>query len=236
MEEADGWLLRASPAVAADGTRTGFTGRGNSALVLTAPDGLDDLVSRLDAVRAWYADHGLAPRLAVPLPHFARLADHLVASGWQFAHGGRVLVTTLDAVAHGEQTHSVAIAAAPDPAWCDQYHYRGGSLPDVGRRMLTRGDQVGFASIRADGEVVAIGRGSITAGWLGVNAVEVAASHRRQGMAGAVLAALASWAQDRGAANVFLQVDLANRVAHAMYLDAGFRQHHTYRYMTPVGT
>lgn len=236
MEEAHGWLLRASPAVAPDGTRTGFTGRGNSALVLTDPNGQDDLASRLDMVRTWYADHGLAPRLAIPLPHFARQSDHLLASGWQFAHGGRVLVTSLDAVATREPRHHVAIDTAPDPAWRDHYHYRGGPLPDVGRRMLTRGDQVGFASIRADGEVVAIGRGSITAGWLGVNAVEVAASHRRQGMAGAVLAALASWAQDRGAANVFLQVDLANTVAHSMYLAAGFRQHHTYRYMTPVGT
>lgn len=239
VEEVHGWLLRASADPTAHGATVGFTGRGNSALVLTDPDAPgstgagDGLADRLALVDDWYADRGLPPRLAIPLPHFADLCNRVLAAGWEFGHGGRVMVRALDGVAPRDASREVAVDYDLSEEWLGQYHHRGGSVPAVGRRMLARGERVGFASILHDGHVVAIGRGVVTHGWLGINAVEVAPAHRRRGLASDVLAGLATWARGPGVRGVFLQVDLANTTAHAMYRAAGFVDHHVYRYLRP---
>ncbi len=72
--------------------------------------------------------------------------------------------------------------------------------------LLTRHDDAGFATLRADGRAVAIGRGAVDDGWLGVMAVEVDPAYRRLGLAGAVMAALWRWGSARGAVRSYLQV------------------------------
>ena len=55
----------------------------------------------------------------------------------------------------------------------------------VEAEVVERGACLGFASVRAaDGSVLAIARGSLDEGWLGVTAVEVEPSARRRGLAG----------------------------------------------------
>lgn len=227
LVEVDGWWHRASG---------GFTGRGNSALCLTTVEG--DLDDRLDGVLAWYRERGLPPWLAVALPVLTDLHDRVVARGWTVHHGGRVLVRPLASPGRSDRRPGrtrVAIEPSPDDDWLSRYRDRGGELPDVGRRMLTRGDHVGFATVCDVDEVVAIGRGVVVDGWLGINAVETAPSHRRRGLATDVLAALVAWAGEHGARSVFLQVDLANDAARALYERAGFVQHHTYHYLQAPG-
>ena len=90
---------------------------------------------------------------------------------------------------------------------------------------------VGFAQVVDGATVVAIGRGTVVEGWLGVTAVEVAPSHRRRGLATAVLAALGAWARSHGATQAYLQVATDNDVARVMYERSGFTAHHTYRYL-----
>lgn len=227
-----GWLLRAAG---------GFTGRGNSALVLVDPRGSasgDDLDDRLADVERWYAARHLPAMLAVPLPRFAAIARRAGERGWTSGHGGRVLVADLARLRDDAATSAtpgaylVGVADDLDPAWLQRYHPRAGSLPDAGRRMLARGDRVAFAAARSrDGDVVAIGRGVVVDGWLGVNAVETVPAHRRRGLATRILAVLVAWARAHGATRAFLQVDLSNDVAHAVYRTAGFVDHHTYRYV-----
>jgi GNAT superfamily N-acetyltransferase len=227
-----GWLLRAAD---------GFTGRGNSALVLAEPrgtTGADDLDDRLADVAQWYAMRGLPAMLAVPVPRFGHVAARARVQGWTRGHGGRVLVADLHRVRHGTAPtatttpYRIAVTADVDPAWLGQYHPRGASLPDAGRRMLTRGDRVGFAAARTrDGDVVAIGRGVVVDGWLGLNAFETATTHRRRGLAMRILGALVTWARGHGATRAFLQVDLSDDVAHEVWRRTGFGDHHAYRYL-----
>lgn len=229
VTDVGGWLLRASE---------GFTGRGNSALAL-AP--VVDLDARLRDVVTWYRARDLPPWIAVPLPARHDLATALDTRGWTVHHGGRVLVRDLAGIATTPGAASVAIGNRLGQDWVERYRHRGQDLPDAGRRLLERGDHVGLAAVRDGDEVVAIGRGALVDGpggpWLGINAVETAPSHRRRGLATDVLAALATWARDRGATAAFLQVDLANDVAHRVYERAGFVTHHTYHYLAaPPGT
>jgi len=52
----------------------------------------------------------------------------------------------------------------------------------------------------------------------------VGRSHRRQGIAGHIVAAMYAWAQEQGAHAVFLEVRESNEAARALYRKAGFRE------------
>jgi len=220
-DERAGWLLRASG---------GFTGRANTALPLHPPaDSLDDT---LDAARAWYAERGLPLRVQVPLPVRHLLDAELAARGWPADPDVLVLVARLDILrASLPDAGEVGIVDAPDAAWMARY--RDGKTPAKARDILLRHDRVAFAELRRDGSVLAIGRGAVDDGWLGVTAVEVEPGWRRQGLATAVMSALCRWAvEQHGATRSYLQVTADNHAAVALYERLRYWRHHTYRYRT----
>lgn len=234
-----GWLLRAAE---------GFTGRANSALALADPGrDLDDVLAD---VGSWYGRRDLPTLVAVPLPALADLHDRMAGRGWTVHHGGRVMVRGIasDGAAEAPSGMPVTETAVAPPAappgeaiqlaatasdeWLACWHH-GSTVPPAGRRLLERGGDVALAAARIDDRVVAVARGAVTDGWLGVNAVETAPTHRRRGHASRLLAALATWGVAAGATRTFLQVDLANDVARTVHERAGFVEHHTYHYLQP---
>jgi N-acetylglutamate synthase len=226
------WLLRYGQ---------GFTGRANSVLLLGDPG--VPLGAALAQVEAWYAERGLPPKFQVPVPDSATADAWLAAQAWTVYDPVRVLVADLADLLSAPRSIApslvVRVDDAPDEAWIAAYHYRGGPLPASARSVIENGDQLGFASVRsasvgpAGGGVLAIARGSVDRGWLGVTAVEVAPAARRQGLAGVVLSALAQWASGLGAHSCYLQVAVENEAALALYLGTGFVDHHRYHYRVP---
>jgi N-acetylglutamate synthase len=223
------WLLRAAG---------GFTGRANSALPLGDPGlPLDDALA---VVTRWYRDRGLPAMIAVPMPLEAdgpgrELDEHLAQRSWPARPGPAfVMVADLplalpaDGPAAGP---AVLLSPEPDDFWAARYHYRGQEhLPPVARRVLTSAREQFFVSIRDGGEVLAIARLSIADGWAGLTAVEVHPGHRRQGLGGAITAAACRVAQQRGIPRAFLQVEVDNAPARALYRRLGFRYSHRYHY------
>jgi len=69
--------------------------------------------------------------------------------------------------------------------------------------------------------------------WVGLAGLEVGASHRRQGLGLALVAALVAWGAEQGASTAYLQVHDDNVPALTLYERLGFEHHHTYRYLTP---
>jgi N-acetylglutamate synthase len=220
-EESHGWLLRAD---------AGFSGRANSVLPLrqlSVP-----LDAALDHAREWYAVRGLPLRFQLPL-HARRLLDaELGMRRWPATPDTYVMATRLDMLRAGTSPEpDVQIVDAPDDAWMALF--RDGAMPPAARPLLTRHDRVGFAEIRRDGATVAIGRGAVDDGWLGVTAVEVVPAARRQGLATAIMDALGRWAVTRhGASRSYLQVRTDNRAALDLYRRLGYWPHHVYRYRT----
>jgi ribosomal protein S18 acetylase RimI-like enzyme len=214
-----GWLLRASG---------GFTGRGNSVLPLRAPGvRLDDALAQ---ARAWYHQRGLPLRLQIPSEARRLLDAELGERGWPIQYGALVMAARLDRVqARARPDVQVRLDPAPDDAWLARYR-DGAGTGEAARGLLTRHDDVIFAAVR-DGEgCVAIGRGAVDDGWLGVSAVEVDPAQRRTGLAGTVMNALWQWGRSRGAAHGYLQVADDNEPAIDMYSGLGYWVHHDYRY------
>lgn len=214
VEPLGDWLLRAAG---------GFTGRANSCLAVGDPGMPHEAAA--DAVRSWYTARGLAPAAATVLG--SREDDGFAALGW--APSPTVLVQVAD-LADLAQDPSGTVLDAPSEAWLARYTARG-EVTDVGRRVLTGGDTVGFAQADLTGlQPAAIGRGVVVGEWLGISAVEVAADARRSGLATQITAALAAWGAREGARRAYLQVQADNAPARALYEGLGFRTHHRYRY------
>jgi GNAT superfamily N-acetyltransferase len=122
------------------------------------------------------------------------------------------------------------VSDTPDAGWLGVYHYRGEPLPDVATRLLLSAPAQVFVSVLDGDATVAVGRGASSRGWTGVTAMEVAPSHRRQGLARRVLAAIAEWGLERGDRSGYLQVAEHNAPAVGLYRSAGYQPHHGYHY------
>lgn len=224
------WLLRAAE---------GFTGRANSALPLGDP-GLP-LDEALAAVTEWYRARGLAPMIAIPVPLDAQqpglaLDDQLSQRHWG-TRSSPAYVMVADLPLGGRLSDSLAadreirVTGEPDDAWAAMYHYRGQDhLPPIARKVLTSAEGQSFVSIRAGEDILAISRLSVAAGWAGITAVEVNPAYRRQGLGVAITAAACREAERRGIRQVFLQVEVTNAPARALYERLGFRYSHWYQY------
>jgi GNAT superfamily N-acetyltransferase len=235
-----GWLLRAAD---------GFTGRANSALPLGDP-GLP-LDAALAGLTRWYQARGLPAMIAVPLPleggstseldaaldqraWLVRAAPAFVmVAGRPAAEPGPLCDGPLTAGPAGAELRADQV---PDAAWLAQYHYRGQpEAPPVLRALLTSAADQVFLSVRVAGDVLAIARVSLAAGWAGITAVEVSPGQRRAGLGGVLTRAALAIAASRGASGVFLQVEVDNIAARALYERHGFRCSHRYHYRIAPG-
>lgn len=215
----DGWVLRANE---------GWTSRANSALPLGTPAGPIEAV--LAVVADFYTDRSLPVQVLVPLPARGLVDAELARRCWQL-HAPTVMLTRS---LHGvdEQPGDPRVELRPDITrdWRDGYHARDGVLPATALALLSRHETVRFASVRSNGRTVAIARGVVDEGWLGVTALEVSGTHRRQGLGSAVMRALQGWAISQGASQAYLQVEETNSAAAALYARLGYREHHRYHY------
>ncbi|MET9572635.1 GNAT family N-acetyltransferase [Streptomyces virginiae] len=218
-EPLGGWTLRAA---------AGFTRRANSVLPAGDPGiPLDDALAR---VTSWYAERDLPAyvQAATGAPGTQELlCAELERRGWASEASAEVRIGALapvgdvDAPASG----SVTLTRVPDEEWLGRYGRV--SDPDVARRVLVQGPSVWFASLpggRAIGRCVVDGR------WAGFAAVTVDPAHRREGLATAVMAALARRALEEGASAAWLQVETDNAGALALYDGLGFSTHHVYHH------
>lgn len=224
------WLLRAGH---------GFTGRANSVLVLGRPG--TALPTAIHDARAWYADRNLPARFQLPtgqVDHAVTEIDGALSDrGWRQFDDVVVLVAQMRSArerlpAPGPATAALraSVDARPDATWLQLYEYRGNPLPPSAVEVLSVGTSPFFVTLQAGVDPVAVARGCITDGWLGITAVTVPARFRRRGFGTEVLRAAIGHADGLGARSVYLQVSRDNTGALALYRGLGFLEHHGYHY------
>lgn len=224
------WTLRAS---------AGFTRRANSVLPLGDPGmPLDEALAR---VTAWYTDRGLPPYVQTATGAVGTqeaLCAQLAERGWVREVSAEVRIASLAPVGDLEANVSgVALTRDCDEDWMALYGRSAKAAdPAVARAVLSPGPSAGpsvwFASVPGQ----AIGRCVVDGRWAGFAAVEVAPEHRRQGLATAVMAALARQALDEGASAAWLQVEADNDGARGLYDGLGFATHHAYHHFRAEGS
>jgi GNAT superfamily N-acetyltransferase len=214
------WLLRAS---------SGWTGRANS-LLPTGSAGMP-VSDVLRQAENFYDERGLPPQAQVRLG--SPEDEEIRACGWVDARPEQsdvlVMHTTLDHV-NAEPGYAVELTERPSSQWYAAAF--DGPVPEVAPKVLEGAAKARFASVTLDGQVVAVGRGSMTGHWLGVDAIRVCEGYRRRGLGTAIVQGLARWAGPDGGRRTYLEVLLENAAAMATYTRLGYREAYRYRYLT----
>ncbi len=219
------WVLRAS---------SGFSSRGNSVLALGDP-GLP-LPEAVDRVRSWYAERGLAPRAHVhpDRPEAAAFTE----AGWSTYESTDLMLASVSRVLRrlGRATgDGVRHDTVVDRGWLAT-DARADRFGVAARQVLETG-RVTFATVRdEDGSVLARGRGSLHADWLGISSLWTREELRGRGLGTAVLRSLLDWGAEQGATTTYLQVVAANADARSTYETHGYEAHHRYDYLVAAPT
>lgn len=217
------WLLRAS---------SGWTGRANSLLPAGNPG--VPVAEALATAEEFYRAHSLPPLALVRLN--TSIIEEFRVHGWVDARPEQadtlVLHASLDLV-NAEPPYEVRISEQPDEDWyAATFH---GDPPAPARVVLEGAPQAAFASIRLDGRTVAVGRGSMTGHWIGIDSVRVDEAYRRRGLGTALMRGLTRWAGGLGGRRTYLEVVEENTPALAAYLNQGYAEAYRYRYLTSRG-
>ncbi|MFI6871456.1 GNAT family N-acetyltransferase [Nocardia sp. NPDC050406] len=223
----DGWQVRGG---------NGYTHRANSAVPLGS-SGQPAIASAetLHAIGEWYAARGLPLQLLLP----DRLAP--APPGWRTWNETAVLAVDISNMVLPQGPSMARVDPEPSAEWLDTHGRRGEDEPaaPIDLEVLTaiRDGELGFATLGLP-TPIAIGRGAVTTApdglrWIGLSCVAVAAAHRRRGLGALLCAELIRWGATRGATHAYVQVEVDNEPALALYRELGFVDHHRYRYAAP---
>jgi ribosomal protein S18 acetylase RimI-like enzyme len=160
------------------------------------------------------------------------LDAELAERGWPADPDVHVMTRRIDLGPAEPAEPDAVLTTTADDSWLRRFRDGRGTEP-AARALLNRHDHVAFAAIGDNaGTTVAIGRGTVDDGWLGVTAVEVAPALRRTGLARTIMRALTAWGVAADAKRSHLAVAADNTAAVALYESIGYRTHHDYRYRT----
>jgi GNAT superfamily N-acetyltransferase len=228
----DGWWLRHT---------SGSAWWASSVLPHGAADPAD-LDERIRLVEEFYAEHGAPARFQVsPAASPADLDEALATRGYAKDSPMSLRSATTARVLDAMPAHppEARLDDRPTDAWWSAWHavHGTGAGPETDRALLSRIDRPSaYATVVVDGEVASVGRAMADEGWAGVFAMATLPHARGRGAASRVLGALAAWAAQRGAANLYLQVGRDNEAALRLYDRAGFTEVCAYHYRTAAAT
>ena len=228
LDHVDGWWLR-----------YGDSGAWWASSVLPHSDAVPvDLPGRIRSVEEFYAGHGTCARFQIsPGACPVGLDDALAERGYRIdspmSLQSAPTVHVIDRLPAGGLR--IRMDSQPTDAWFETWlavHGNGGD-PGPERDMLRRvGRPSVYASVLTGAGVIAVGRAVTETGWAGVFGMATLPHARGTGAARHVLAALARWAADHGAAHMYLQVEWDNTAARRLYEHAGFDELCRYHYRT----
>lgn len=130
----------------------------------------------------------------------------------------------------------VVLSTAPSYAWLDAYMVADNHDRAERAALHTVLEAVhmpqAFALVIEDGQPLAVGRGAVSDGLLGIFHIATRADRRRSGLGRAIVSTLLDWGNRQGAEMAYLQVVTQNRPARALYHNLGFEAFYTYDYWT----
>lgn len=198
-----------------------------------------------DQVRRWYRKAGqrLIVQVSTADPDHEALDAWLATQGLDLEAPVHVMVSSLSEQGLPRPEPSGALCLVVhrgvDERWTSAHAAidGGGAVQRdralaYGRMLAGLGDRaIGASASAAEvGSPVGVGFGVIDEGWVGIFGMATSPTHRRQGVATAVISALCQEAAGAGAAHAYLQVETDNHDALALYERLGFERSHGYHY------
>jgi GNAT superfamily N-acetyltransferase len=116
-----------------------------------------------------------------------------------------------------------------------QGRFRGAEIPVYCALLGRLAGRAGFALVRVDGQAAAVGLGVVAPHWAGVFSMLTLPTQRGRRLGEAVLGALARWARERAASQLYLQVETDNAAARKLYARVGFTPCYAYHYRRQRG-
>ncbi|GAB3622157.1 GNAT family N-acetyltransferase [Mariniluteicoccus endophyticus] len=227
VRDIDGWLVRRT---------RGATRRANSVLPHGEPA---DLAMAIRLVEQLYRQRGLVPTfLITPAALPTTLDDELAERGYVADGACDVMVAQTEDVVRlaGERTRGVHVSGALDDAHLALWAAHGGRTDDalLGEMVeVATGTPAVFASMRRDGRVWAVGRGTLREGWCGLDGFVTDPAARGRGLATDLIAEIARRALAAGARGMWLQVADGNP-ARGLYERLSFTEQYRYHYRRKV--
>lgn len=146
-------------------------------------------------------------------------------------------VVSSSSVATVDSAVEVTVTAGIDASWAGRYAAAHGGdrtarhrTDSYGRMLQEHGPSAIGVSATVERQSAGVGFGVVDSGWVGVFGMGTSPSHRRLGVATAIVRALLERAADQSATHAYLQVETDNRAAIDLYEGLGFKTSHGYHY------
>ena len=225
-EDYDGWRLRYN---------YGVTRRANS--VLAESLGNIALDEKLAYIESFYKKHSAPARFQITLASQpGNLLKTLLTRGYSKAGGAFVQVAEINLLANQMPKHKVKVFNKLNHNWLEVYEEveQADKLKTkVRREMLTNINlNAAFSIALVEDKPAAVGLGIYENGYLGLFNIATLANMRKLGAAKAVMIAMAAWAKELGAKEMYLQVANENINAQNAYTKMGFETLYAYDYYT----
>jgi N-acetylglutamate synthase len=220
----DGWVVRFA---------NGYSGRANSASAIIKNAMLsDDLIHRIEGL---YRDASLSPTFRISPLAGEDCEGLLLKRGYHVKN--EVSTMSLDLRSfNARMDDRVQITAKPTADWLKGVSVRQepSKRSDDHLKMIVGNIRLpaAFASLILENEPVGFGMSAIDRGWAELGSIMLDQTQRGKGLGRAVVEALLTWAQQKGADCAFLQVDITNMIAIKLYTSLGFKEIYRYRTLT----
>ena len=210
----DGWAVRFAG---------GYTGRANSASAIVPGAPIDN--SLITRVVAMYSQEKLTPLFRVsPVAH-ADSAEILQQRGFVSRGLAHTMIADIKPRNYMHDSR-VQLSPNPDMCWCVGVTDRqelAKRIPHALHAIVSRIQvPVQFATLFVEGEAVGFGVAAIDRGWVELGSIVIDVGHRGKGLGRAWVSALLNWAFSQHVDKAFLQVDVSNATALALYRSFGF--------------
>jgi len=213
-----GWHLSASG---------GYTRRLNSA---TTVGGADTSIAAGSALGAWFAERSL-PLIVRVTPLIDPVTVRDAARTWHLQPVDPTLVMAKPVDGSVHRPQDVGLVDPGDDAFTAELFALNGREPRHVPQWMGIVSRLGGRGTGLWMRGVGVGFVGVEAGIGCVYSIAVDPAHRRRGVASRLMAAAESWAHDRGADLMALQVVTANANAVALYHHLGYRTTYEYSYL-----